>query len=79
MKPHQPTAEFKLAVPAMNKCTSMLTAGITAILIWFYDSADVSPFMKQFSILKPFFSFPKKIICAFGISLDSFQYEYVVL
>lgn len=46
MKAHQPTAEFKLAVPAMNKCTSMLTAGITATLIWVYDSADVSPFMK---------------------------------
>lgn len=58
MKAHQPTAKFKLAVPAMNKCTLMLTAGITATLTRFYDSADASPFMKQFSILKPFFPPP---------------------
>lgn len=70
MKAHQPTAEFKLAVPAMNKCTLMLITDITATLTRFYDSADVSPFMKQFSVLNPFLSPPRKIIYAFGMPLD---------
>jgi len=54
MKAHQPTARFNLAVLAMNKCIFILTAGITATLTQFYNSANVSPFIKQFSILMLF-------------------------
>lgn len=73
MKAHQPPARFNLAAPAMNKCTLMLTAGTTAMLARFYNSANVSPFIKQFGILMLFF--PAKIICAFGIPLDCFSIE----
>lgn len=53
----QPTDRFNLAIPAMNKCTLMLAAGMTATLTWFYNSASVSPFIRQFSILMPFLFF----------------------
>lgn len=73
MKAHQPAARFNLSGLFMNKCTLILTAGIAATLTWFYNSANVSPFIKQFSTLMLFF--PQKIICVFGISLDWFSVE----
>lgn len=81
MKAQQPTARFSLAVLAINKCTLMLTASITATLAQFDNSVNDSPFkdyqvlsspFKQFSVRMLLFP---KIIGAFGVSLDGFSID----
>lgn len=68
MKAQPPAARFSLAVLSINKCT----ASITAMLAQFDNSANVRPFIKQFSVRMLIFP---KIIGAFGVSLDGFSID----
>lgn len=72
MKAQQPAARFSLAALSINKCTLTLTASITAALAQFDNSANVRPFIKQFSVRMLVFP---KIIGAFGVSLDGFSID----